>query len=162
MLSCDYELSSVASPRRGRGGWRRAAGIPRSSTTSALCSSTASALSSSAPGWSPLLQAQGPEPADQVQRRQLLVCRRAERKSCYSVESTLERWGEGGMISAVDGGVYAGASRSLENLIREAQGRVVNQEEIYMDMRGAGGQELGAQEVVMDGQGAKEVAAAEV
>ena len=130
MLSCDYELSSVASPRRGRGGWRRAAGIPRSSTTSALCSSTSSALSSSAPGWSPLLQPQGPEAMDQVQRRQLLVCRRAERKSCYSVESTLERRAEGGLLNMADGGVYAGASRSLENLIREAQSRAANQEEI--------------------------------
>ena len=60
----------------------------------------------------------------------------AERKSCYSVESTLER-------GSATSPLYVGGSKSLENLIREARvglGReeeeVRQPEEIYMDMRG--------------------------
>ena len=62
-----------------------------------------------------------------------------ERKSCYSVESTLER-------GSATSPLYVGGSKSLENLIREARvglGREEEEEEvrrqpeeIYMDMRG--------------------------
>ena len=64
---------------------------------------------------------------------------RGDRKSCYSVESTLERG------AAATSPLYVGGSKSLENLIREARvglGRVEGEEEvkqpeeIYMDMRG--------------------------
>ena len=57
-----------------------------------------------------------------------------ERKSCYSVESTLER-------GTATSPLYVGGSKSLENLIKEAKvGMTVEEvkqpEEIYMDMRG--------------------------
>ena len=65
-----------------------------------------------------------------------------ERKSCYSVESTLERGS-----SAATSSLYVGGSKSLENLIREAKVGLVGtgreekearqSEEIYMDMRGS-------------------------
>ena len=64
-----------------------------------------------------------------------------ERKSCYSVESTLERGS-----SAATSPLYVGGSKSLENLIREAKVGLVGREEekearqseeIYMDMRGS-------------------------
>ena len=58
-----------------------------------------------------------------------MIRSRAERKSCYSVESTSP--------------LYVGGSKSLENLIREAkvglgreEEKVRQPEEIYMDMRG--------------------------
>lgn len=69
-----------------------------------------------------------------------MIRSRGERKSCYSVESTLERG------AAATSPLYVGGSKSLENLIREARvglGRVEGEEEvmqpeeIYMDMRGS-------------------------
>lgn len=68
-----------------------------------------------------------------------MIRSRVERKSCYSVESTLER-------GSATSPLYVGGSKSLENLIREARvglGReeeeeeVRQPEEIYMDMRGS-------------------------
>ena len=58
-----------------------------------------------------------------------------ERKSCYSVESTLNR-------GTATSPLYVGGSKSLENLIKEAKvGLTVEEvkqpEEIYMDMRGS-------------------------
>ena len=108
--------------------------MSRSCTIGTISSScTGGALSSSAPTWAPSYALPTTELAEKAQLRNLLICRKAARKSSYSVHSTLERDSSDSL--------YTGGSKSLESLIREArvEGEQDGGEQIYMDMRGAEG-----------------------
>ena len=105
--------------------------MSRSCTIGTIYSS--GTLSSSAPTWAPSFALPTTELAEKAQMRNMLICRKAARKSSYSVHSTLERESSDSL--------YAGGSKSLESLIREArlEGEQAGGEQIYMDMRGAEG-----------------------